>query len=1028
MKKIIDYFIDNTIVVNLLTVLIVVMGFISIRSLNKETFPSVDFNYVIIRTMYQGAAAEDVEKLISIEVERELKEVDGIEEINALSAEGASIVSLKIDPDFNTDDVLTDVRNALGDLSQKIPDDAESPVISKATNKNRSLIKFAIFGKKEKELRKEAKYIRDSLERYGAISEISMDGYRDEQFDIQVKGEQLKKYDLTLSMILNAIKDRQVNITAGNIKLPNREKLIRTLKENETVKSLENIVVISNDIGDAIKVSDVATVSRILKDPTRSERFNAQASIILGVQAKTSADVIDTTDWIKAKIKSLSKERNFQYKEFEDLSYYVKRRLGVLSQNGVQGIILVIICLFLFMNLRVSIITALGAPFAFLVAFSMMDSFDMTINLISMFGLILVLGMLVDDSIIVAEQYYQYLEKGMKPKQAAKKAAMETLAPVTSTVITTMVAFGSLLYMEGIMGKFMWPVPVVVILCLIASWLECFFILPGHLSDFAGKIKNPEKTKWYQPLQNFYQRSLERCLKYSKSTIFVFVLAFVLSIVAVTKMRFELFPSDDVTYAYLNIKGPVGSTFENTNAKLLEMEKVLLEETTKEEIVAFRTITGFQWTKHQTPKNGSHYGSIFIELTVQDFRERDTDTILNTISLKAKDKIGEYTFSLEKIKGGPPSGKPVNVEISADSIPHLIEASEIIKEKFDSMKELVSAEIDYEKGKKQVIVDINEAEARRLGVSNLQIAMELRNSFEGLVATTIKKSDEDIDVLVRLEKSMRSSEETLKNIRVQNSQGRLIPLSKMASFKERDGAFIIRRFDRRRTFAISGEVDRKKSTSKEVNENIKPFLNDLVTNYDGMTYQLTGENKDTADSLASFKKAMVGSLFIIFILLVVQFSSLAQPLIIMSAIPFGLIGVVVSFLILGLPMGFMALMGILGLVGVVINDSIVLVTFINKYLKEEGFHLESLVKASVSRFRPVILTTVTTVAGLLPVAHLPGGDPFLKPMATSFAYGLLFSTTITLIFVPTCYVLYMRLLEKLKKAPHIDYADPNHVI
>lgn len=1016
MKKIIDYFVENSIIVSLLSILIVIMGLLSIFSLNKEVFPNVDFNFITIRTIYQGAAAEDVEKLITIEIERKLKAVDGIEEINAMSAEGASIVSLKIDPDANTDDVLIDVRNALGDLSSVVPDEVETPVIDKATNKHRSLLKVALTGKSEAELRVDAKYIRDRLERYSSISEVKMDGYREEIFDIQINYSSLEKNDLTLTQVRNAIKDRQTNITAGSIELENREKLIRTLVENETVADLENVVITSNDIGNSVKIKDIAKVLRVFKDKSRGERAGGEPAIFLGIKVKSKADVIKTAELIKKELAEISKERNLKYSIFNDLSFYVKRRLGVLSQNGVQGIILVLICLSLFMNFKVSLITALGAPFAFLVAFSLMDSFGITINLISMFGLILVLGMLVDDSIIVAEQYYQYLEQGMEPKEAAKKAAYDTLRPVTSTVLTTMVAFASLFYMGGIMGKFLWAVPAVVILCLLASWLECFIILPGHLSDWAAKVKNMEKTRWYQPVLDFYKRSLTFLIKYAKSTILVFVLLFAASIITAVKMRFELFPTDDVTYAYLNVKGPVGAPFKRTNELLMKLEKIIEKEISKNEMVGYRTITGYQFSKGGTPRSGDHYGTIFVELTMQDFRERKTDVILKIASDKIKKVIDpEYTFSLQKIKNGPPGGKPVNVELSSDSMDDLISASELVKAELEGMEELVSSEIDYEKGKRQIIVKINEAEARRLGVSNLQIAMELRNAFEGLVATTIKKSDEDLDVLVRLEKSERSQEKTLSRIKVLNNQGMRIPLTRMATFIEQDGAFIIRRFERRRTFAISGEVDKLKSTSREVNNKIKPFLKDLIKKYPGMVFHLTGENKDTNESLASFKKALIGSAFIIFIILVVQFSSMAQPLIIMTAIPFALIGVVFSFLIFDLSIGFMALMGMLGLVGVVINDSIVLVSFINRHIAVNGYSDENLIKACISRFRPVILTTFTTVVGLLPVAHMPGGDPFLKPMATSFAYGLLFSSTITLVFVPISYYLYLKMMDRLGK-------------
>ncbi|MBD66664.1 MAG: hypothetical protein CME62_15760 [Halobacteriovoraceae bacterium] len=1015
MKKLIDYFVDHPMIVNLITLLIVVMGLLSMISLNKEVFPNVDFNFITVRAVYLGAAAEDVEKLVTIEIERELKEVDGIDEINAMSSEGASIVSLKVDPDYDTDDVLIDVRNALNDLESKVPDDVESPVISKVDNQNRALIKVAILGDDDWQIREDAKYVQDELELLPFIASVEIEGYREQAFDVQVDYKKLERYDLTLTQVLNAIRDRQTNITAGNVELKDREKLIRTLVENETVKDLEQVVITSNDVGNAIRVADVAQVTRILKDKTRDERANGKKALILDVQVKSSSDVLKSAEVIKNEIEEISKRKNIDYYNFADLSYYVERRLGVLTQNGVQGIILVLLCLTFFLNFRVSFITALGAPFAFLVAFALMDSFGITINLISMFALILVLGMLVDDAIIVAEQYYQYIEEGMDNHQAAKKAAYDTLTPVSSTVITTMVAFASLFFMEGIMGKFLWAIPAVVIICLLASWLECFIILPSHLADWGKNKAKVERTRWYLPLMNFYEKTIRFSLKHSLSTLLIFISLFGLSIYTATQMRFELFPSDDITYAYLNIKGPVGAPFEETNEILMGLEEIIEGSIAKEELVGYRTITGFQWAKGATPRIGDHYGTIFVELTMQDFRDRSTDEILKTVSEKIKGKTGRYEFSLEKIKNGPPSGKPVNIEISADSLDDLISASESIKNLLDKNEKIISSEIDYEKGKQQIIVKIDEQEARRLGVSNAQIAMELRNAFEGLVATTIKKSEEDVDVLVRLQKSQRASEDILQDIKVMNASGRRIPLHRMASFVEREGAFIIRRFDRRRTFAISAEVDLLKSTSVAVNKEVEPEVKKIVSQYPGMIYRLSGENKDTQDSLASFKKALVGSAFIIFIILVVQFSSMIQPLIIMTAIPFGLIGVVFSFLVFGLSIGFMALMGMLGLVGVVINDSIVLVSFVNRYIEEHGLKIDSLVKACVSRFRPVILTTFTTVAGLLPVAHMPGGDPFLKPMATSFAYGLLFSSTITLVFVPVCYFVYLKGMQRLGK-------------
>lgn len=1014
MKKIIEYFVDNSIVVNLLTLLIIAMGTFSLFSLNKETFPNIDFNYVVVTNMFPGTAPEDVEKLLSIDLERALKEVDGIEELNVLSSEGGAIVSIKVDPEYDTDKVTQDVKDALDRIAD-LPEDVEEPIVTSISNKNRAIMSVAIFGDDENTLRIKAKKLRDLLELDPRVTKAQMTGYRDELIDIQVKIEELEKYDMSLSEIVQAIRDRQTNISAGNIKNPNQEKLIRTLVENETVEEVGNIVIRSNDIGDTVLVKDLAQVSLVLKDKTREDRSSGELAIFLDVSTKTSSDVLESADFIKSVFSEQAEILDFKYKIYNDFSYYVKRRLGVLSQNGIQGIFLVIICLLMFMNLRISIITALGAPFAFLVAFSLMDSMDITINLISMFGLIMVLGMLVDDSIIVAEQYYQNLELGMKPKEAAKQAAFETLGPVTATVLTTMVAFGSLFFMDGIMGKFLWPVPAVVIIALAASWLECFIILPGHLADFAKALKKEdiEKDTWYKPILNFYEKILNWTLHHGKTTVAFFILIFFLSVGMITTMRFELFPSDDVTNITVNIKGNVGTPFDQTNKELIKLEKEVYKVINKDELSGVRTITGYQSFEGGRSKSGSHYGSILVELTMQDLRERKTKELVKVISDALKIVVdSKFDYAVDIQKNGPPQGKAVNVELFSDDLALLLKASNELKDHLSSVDGIISTELDYEIGKNQILVKINEKEARRLGVTNKQIALELRRAFEGEVATTVKKSDDDMDILVRLNETSRANEEVLKKIRVVNSQGRRVLLNKIASFEEVPGAFVIRRYNRKRTMEVSGDIDLKKTTSLNITKQITPFVESLLKKYPSITYRMGGESKDTMESLDSFKKALVASVFIIFIMLVIQFSSMAQPIIILSAVPFGLVGVVFSFKILGLPFGFMALMGMLGLVGVVINDSIVLVTFINRTLKLEGHTYQSLIKATLSRFRPVVLTTITTVVGLLPVAHMPGGDPFLKPMATSFAYGLLFSSAITLIFVPACYKIYIDFVDK----------------
>lgn len=1012
MNKIIDYFVERSLVVNLITFLIIVSGVYSLLHLNKETFPDVDFDFISISSIYPGAAAEEVEKLVSLEIERKIRGIDGIEEVNSLSMEGTSVVSVKVDPDTSMDEVYDEIRNELSDISKEVPDDVEAPVIKKASN-SRNILEFAIFGKKEIELRKIAKQLQFNLERDSKISRVDFSNYRNEIIDIQVDLKKLNQFDLTLAEVFETVKDGDVDLSAGNVKKTDKEVLIRTLRESNNVEQIKDTVIRSNDSGNKVLLSDIATIERVFQDRTTNERANGEQAIYLKVFSKKSSDIIKSAKFAKKVVKDASKLSGFSYHEFQDLSFYVERRLSVLSKNGIQGIFLVLICLIFFMNMRVSIITALGAPFAFLVAFTLMESFGITVNLISMFGLILVLGMLVDDSIIVSEQYYQYLEEGEEPKAAAKRAAKETVAPVTSTILTTMIAFGSLFFMDGIMGKFLWPVPAVIIICLIASWLECFLILPGHLADFAPKLKSAAKERWYQPLMLWYEKVLTYAIKYAKTTVFLFFIVFAGAVALASKMRFELFPSDDATYVYVHVKGEVGTPLVKTNQKLIEIEKVILEELKKDEYKGVRTIAGVSWNKTGT-KTGKHYGSIFLELTMQDLRERKTNDLVSLISKRVVLLKENFEINIDKIKNGPPTGKPISIDFYGENFEQIKLAAMDIQKVIEKESGVLSTETDFEDGKDQIVLKIKEAEARRLGVNNLQIAREVRNSYEGMIARTIKESDDDVEVIIRLDEDYRKrSLETLNNIKILNKYGQKIRLQDVVEIERRSGAFVIRRLNGKRVITLSGEVDPEIQTARALNQKLIKTMPSLMQDHSDISYEVKGENKDTTESLDSFKRALVISSLIILMILVVQFSSFIQPLIIMSAIPLGFIGVILAFSVFDLALGFMALMGVLGLVGVVVNDSIVLVTVINRYIAKEGRSTLSIIKATVSRFRPVILTTFTTVAGLLPIAHATGGDPFLKPMAVSFAYGLLFSTLLTLFFVPCCFQVYVSAMKKL---------------
>jgi len=1000
------------------------VGGYSLYSLQKETFPKVEFDFITIRTNYSGSSSEDVEKLVTIPLERELKVVDGIKRMNAMSGEGFSVFTLEVEPDFDIDEVFTEVKDAV-ESTVDLPDEADLPIVKKINNKNRGTIKVALTGSNYNQLRRVTKLLRDKLESIRDVSRVNLSGYRIDEIRIEVNPKKLEKYHLTVGEIGTAIRQRNINLSAGYIESPKGNILIRTLAEFVDLDEIKNITVRSNPTGMGVKVTDVAEVIRIPEEDAVIERSQGERAIFLDVLIRGKADVIKTTKAIKKRTEKFFNEDykgkfpEIKFRFTDDWSYYVTRRLNILSKSGIQGIFLVFAALLLFLNFSTSGVTALGAPLAFTASFIIMNIFGISINLISMLALIMVLGMLVDDSIIVAEQYYQNVEAGLDKYEAAKKAAIETIKPITATVLTSCIAFGSMFFMGGIMGKFLWPVPVIIIICLVASLIECFFILPSHLNDFAKVPKNHgDHNRWYTPVIKSYGKALKPFLRHPWLVSFFFIGIFIGSIFIAKSMRFELFPGDDVRLVFLQIKGEVGTPIEESDAAIAKLEKMILGNLKADELDQIRSKIGM-FLDEKSRKTGNHYGSVMIYLTPPDERKRTTDEIINDLVKRSKPLVPKYHVTVLKRQGGPPKGKAVEIELTGDSLDDLKLLSKKVQKVLGETKGVVTTEIDFEEGKKQIIAKVDNTEARRLGISTTLIALELRKAFSGDSVTEIRESDEDIPIRVYLDKKSREDVNTLKKLFVLSPRGNRIPISKVVDFVERPGAFVIRRKDRKRIISVSASLDKKLATPQSIIKILDPKLKKLLDDYPEVAYNFGGENQDTQESMAALMKAGIISFLCIFFVLVVMFNSLGQPIVIMSVIPMGLIGVILAFKIKGAVLSFMALLGVIGLIGVVVNDSIVLVNFINKKREELGNDMQAVIEACMGRFRPVILTSVTTVAGLLPVAHAgifggSVGDPFVKPMAFAFAYGLAFATLITLIFVPANYLIYLKILNFFK--------------
>jgi len=1023
MKRIIEYFANQSLIVNLISIGILFSGAIFISNAQREAFPNVNFNFVIVTTIYPGATAKDVEKHISLSIEDELREITGIEELSSNSLEGRSIVVIKLDPDIkNNDKTVTDITNSI-DRIEDFPDDVLKPRIIELNTKQNPILDIAIINKndihndrQEFEIRKYAKIIKDRLLDINEIAKIDTIGYRDREMVVEANPNLLDAYHIAMNDIILALSQKNVNFPGGLINDHNNEILIRTIGEVNNVNDIKDVLIRSNDMGNWIKIKDVAKVRNTFEKEKIINKSAGKKSITLTILKKESADIIDLVDKVNAKLDEINPiiPEDFKLIITNDLSFYVKRRLRVLIINGIIGFILVIISLFISLGWRISFVTALGLPIAFAGTFIWMSLNNVSINLMSMFGLIMVLGMLVDDAIVVAENVYRHMEEGLEIKDAVITGTLEVITPVAGTILTTIASFAPLMFMSGIMGQFMWTLPAVVSIALIASWIESMFILPSHIIDIEKrKTKKIQKFKdrknsILEFFKKYYIQILKKILIHRYITLIIVLLIFFSTLFfAAFNIKFILFPAGGIEIFVVKAEAPPSTTINQMSKKLSQIEKLIIE-LPSDELESFTSRAGIMREHPNDPmtKRGSRYGIIIVYLTPEQHRDRKADDIMNSIREKSKNLKGFEKLEFSYIHHGPPKGKPVSIALKGNDFTVLSKISEEYKNHLLTIDGLKDIKDNFEKDTDEFNIIIDEKKASMAAISVLDVASTVRSCYEGIVATNIKKTDEVIDIRVIFPKKIRDNLKSINKIKIANRMGNLIPLTSVARFEKNKGITIINRKDWRRCITVTADIDERSKdvTSLSVNTHLKKKFSDMENRYPGYSVSYEGEFKDTEESVKNLSQSYNIALIIIYIILVALFRTLVHPLVIMGVIPMTLIGVIWTFYFHGLPLSFLALMGVVGLTGVVVNDSIIYVDFINKGVNKGLSIFESTIIAGTNRLRPIFLTTITTFFGLLPTAYgIGGNDPFLKPMAISMSWGLVFGTVITLFITPLLY-------------------------
>lgn len=1024
------FFAKQKIFVNLIVLLVFIMGGYFALNSTKEAFPHIDFDLVVIGTSFPGATAEETEQLVTAPIEKVLKSVDGIDQMDSVSVEGRSQIILRLDPDY------PDKRKLVKEIEQEVervrnselPEDGNEPLVEELSS-NRPVLIAGISGSVDEEkLRAIARELEDEFREIPGVGRINKFGYREREIWVEADQQRLDTEHLSLLELIRAVRMANHISPGGRMELDGREVLVRALGKLETAQDVKKVIVRSNEEGLHLRVENIAKTSETLQRERNFTQIFGTRAIRLVVMKKTTGDSLKIAKEVKQITQELKKKfpREIEIKFYDDTTFFIKRRLNVLINNGIQGMILVLLVLFFFLSPYSALWTTMAIPFSYMGGLIIMHFLGYTINLITLFSFILVLGMLVDDGIVVSEYTERKREEGYHPFTAASLGVSRMALPLIATVLTTIVAFLPLAFVSGMIGKFLREFPAVIVAILIVDLLECLFILPSHLAYFHSFFQLPERIKKIQAfgpkiiraLETRYAKAIRWCISHPlKVLIFFLALLGTVAIVSRIYLKFHMFPVD-VDEFKVSYELPVGKTLEETEKAARKIEEAL-KKIPAVEIDSVITDIGFLGEEERL-KRGAHLGQSRVVLDTSGKRKRSGRAILESVRPELeqlKDKLGIVSLELRQRRAGPPTGRSVEVRLIGEDFHTLHLLSESAQKFLSKQKGVFGVSDDFEEGKEELRLVIDRDLAARAGISISEIAQVVRAAFEGEKTTVIKRAelDEDIQVLVKLPESARKDPSTLKKVKVSNSRGRLIPLSQLARFENQKSLLAIQRSEGKRAITVNAELDQKITSSAEVNKNLGKFLKELFKDYPGYKFIFYGEEKDRIESMRSLLKAMGVAVLLNYMLLATLFQSFARPFIILSVVPFAFIGVFLTLLLHGLPLSILVLIGLTGLIGVVVNNSILMVDTIHGMRQEHGDKSldEILVQSAVQRLRPILLTSVTTFLGVLPLGYGIGGkEPFLQHVALTFGWGLLFAAGVTLFLVPSLYALLVHIREK----------------
>ena len=1037
MKNIIRWFITNTVAANLLMIFIIIAGFFTLSRLRMEVFPDIAIPIINVSVIYPGSSPEDVEESICVKIEEQVQGINGIKKITSTSNEGYGSVNVEVENGYDLDEVKDEVKSKVDGITS-FPDGAEKPTV-RSFEGQPEVITIAVHGRvDEASLLSIAEGIREEVSDLPSITQTRL-GKKPREISIEVSEETLQKYGLSFDFISNRIRASSMDVPGGAIETYDGEILIRSKGQAYTGEDFGSIPVLSMPDGSTLLLRDISEIKDGFQDVEYDIKFNSEPAYLIRVYRTGDQNALDIAENVHnyLKKKRPTMPPGISLSSMKDESVILRGRIDLLVENAALGLSLVLIVLALFLKPKLAGWVSLGIPISFMGGFWLLPIFDVSINMISLFTFILVLGIVVDDAIVVGENIHIFRKRGLKGPDAALEGAYQVAKPVIFAVLTTMVTFSPMILVEGALGKVWRIIPVVTIVVLIFSLIESLTILPAHLAHLKedSPTKNNFFSKWWNGVQqgihnglqmfikNTYTPVLEWALKNRATTISIAISTFILSlgIVASGFLKFNFFPPLEADIVIATVEYPEGTPVSITKEGLERIEesafklKDSLEESYPQQKIFINMVStaGDQPIKTQSARGpgnldatffGSHLAECVIELAPGE--ERPISTV--EISKIWRDLTGpipgvkQVDFESDLFSTGP----PIEIKLSSVSRDDLKKVTSILKDKLQTYAGVFDIKDSFSAGKDEIKLTLR-PEAQNYGITMSSLARQVRQAFYGDEVQRIQRGRDEIKVFLRYPKNERVSLNNLEQMNVRVGNNIEVPLGQVAKGELASGYSTITRTDRKRSINIVADVDLTKANANEIlarfeAEHISPLLKD----YPSVNYSFEGEQREQRDTLGSLFKNFTLALFVVYVLLAVPFKSYLQPLIIMSAIPFGFTGAVIGHLVMGMNLAVLSIIGIVALSGVVVNDSLVMVDFINRYKREDGkTNLEAAMAAGPRRFRPILLTSVTTFVGLFPLLIEKSVQAkFLVPMAISLAFGVLFATLITLILVPTSYM------------------------